>query len=172
MSDPYANAPLIVTAELPRDIFRRANHLRQTYYPPDRNQVDAHVTLFRTLPPSAEEEIRTALKRVVREARTVSAKITAIRMMGKAVVMEIDSPPMVAIAAILADSFYGLLTPQDQHVPRLHITVANKLTARESRGVLSALQKDFAPADFTFSGLSLHRYRGGPWDHVQTFAFR
>lgn len=172
MSAPHANAPLIVTAEMPRDIFRRANHLRRTYYPADRNQVDAHVTLFRTLPPSAEEEIKTALKRAASEARAVSATITAIRMMGEAVVMEIDSPPMVAIAAILADSLYGLLTQQDQHMPRLHITVANKLSVRESRDVLSALQRDFAPADFTFSGLSLYRYRGGPWDHVQTFAFR
>ena len=41
-----AAAPLIVTAELPRDIYALAEGLRRRHYPPERNQVAAHVALF------------------------------------------------------------------------------------------------------------------------------
>ena len=45
-------APLIVTAELPADVMAWADGLRRAHFPPERNQVRAHVTLFHALPPA------------------------------------------------------------------------------------------------------------------------
>ena len=55
------NAPLLVTAELPPDIYSWAEGLRRQHYPPERNRVRAHVTLFHALPPSVEDEVRRLL---------------------------------------------------------------------------------------------------------------
>ena len=49
-------APLIVTAELPADVMAWADGLRRAHFPPERNQVRAHVTLFHALPPWLEGE--------------------------------------------------------------------------------------------------------------------
>ena len=43
-------APLILTAELPPDLHRWATELRRAHFPPERNLLEAHVTLFHALP--------------------------------------------------------------------------------------------------------------------------
>ena len=52
---------LIVTAELGKQDFAWLDALRRRHYPAERNRVPAHLTLFRTLPPSAEAEVRRAM---------------------------------------------------------------------------------------------------------------
>ena len=51
------NRPLIVTAELGTD-FGWLEDLRQRHFPPERNQLRAHLTMFHAIPPSAEAELR------------------------------------------------------------------------------------------------------------------
>ena len=50
-------APLLVTAELPGGIFAWADGLRRAHFPPERNKLKAHVTLFHALPPSVHDEL-------------------------------------------------------------------------------------------------------------------
>ena len=66
---------LIVTAMLPPDIFAWAEGLRRAHFPPERNLVPAHLTLFHALPPSAEDEARRLLARTAREWTPVAASI-------------------------------------------------------------------------------------------------
>lgn len=49
---------LIVTAEIGAADFAWLEGLRRKHYPPDRNHVPAHLTIFHALPPSAEVEVR------------------------------------------------------------------------------------------------------------------
>ncbi len=51
---PEQAAPLIVTAVMGAADFLWADKLRQTYFPPERNALPAHISLFRHLPPSLE----------------------------------------------------------------------------------------------------------------------
>ena len=53
--------PLIVTAELGTD-FGWLEDLRQRHFPPERNQLRAHLTMFHAIPPSAEAELRRILQ--------------------------------------------------------------------------------------------------------------
>ena len=53
-----ATAPLIVTATLPPSEFAWADALRRAHFPPERNYLQAHVTLFHALPPFVEDEAR------------------------------------------------------------------------------------------------------------------
>lgn len=57
---------LIITAELAQGDFSWIEGLRRAHYPPDRNQVRAHLTMFHALPPSSEGEVRSRLAQIVR----------------------------------------------------------------------------------------------------------
>ena len=52
---------LIVTAVLAGPDLAWLDGLRRAYYPPERNQLPAHLTMFHALPPSAETEARRRL---------------------------------------------------------------------------------------------------------------
>ena len=54
--------PLIVTAELGPEDFAWLNGLRRQHFPPERNQLAAHLTMFHAIPPSAESELRQILR--------------------------------------------------------------------------------------------------------------
>ncbi len=57
-----AHPPLIVAAALDEGAFAWFEDLRQTHFPPSRNQVPAHLTLFHALPGEQEAFIAEALK--------------------------------------------------------------------------------------------------------------
>ena len=64
---PMAGA-LIVTAELRRG-FCLARGTSPRHYPPERNQLPAHLTMFHALPPSAEAEVRPRLAQAAQNLR-------------------------------------------------------------------------------------------------------
>jgi hypothetical protein len=165
-------APLIVSAELPGDIQAWAERLRQAHYPAERNRVAAHVTLFRALPPSCEDELREVLAATARSHSPIPAGLDGLLPLGPGTALKIASPVMLTLRAELAERFRGLLTPQDMAEQRLHITVQNKVSEREARALQSELAGTLCPRDFRFAGLGLHRYREGPWEFVKRWSFR
>lgn len=169
MSQP---APLILTAELPPPLHRWATGLRQKHFPPERNHLEAHVTLFHALPAQMEGELRALLARIAGELAPAPATLTGIMNLGRGAAVAISSPAMLALRAYLAEHFRGMLTVQDSHPPRLHVTIQNKVSAAEARALQTQLAATISPRDFAFPGLALFRYRGGPWAAVRRFAFR
>ena len=145
--------------------------MRTAHYPPERNQLKAHVTLFHALPPSAEDELRDALAAEAK-ARPVSARLEGVMSLGRGTALRLTSPAMLDLRERLADRFHGLLTPQDEHTPRLHVTIQNKVSPSEARALQAQLAATLEPRDFAFAGLALHRYRGGPWEFVRRWPFR
>jgi hypothetical protein len=171
LSEHGAPAPLIVTAELPEALQSRADQLRAAHFPPERNFLKAHVTLFHALPPSVEDELRDALATEVR-TRPVPARFEGVMNLGRGTALRLISPEMLDLRERLAARFHGLLTPQDEHAPRLHVTIQNKVSPAEARALQQALAATIEPRDFAFAGLALHRYRGGPWEFVKRWPFR
>lgn len=163
--------PLIVTAELPPDLYSWATQLRTEHFPPERNYLKAHVTLFHALPPFVEDELRDLLARLARQA-PVPARLEGVTSLGRGTALKLSSPALMDLRDEIADHFKGLLTGQDSHRPRLHITVQNKVTLAEA----IALQQELAPivtaADFAFRGLEVHAYLGGPWELLGRWRFR
>ncbi|MEW4448266.1 2'-5' RNA ligase family protein [Qipengyuania sp. JC766] len=166
------DAPLILTAELPRDMAGWATGLRRAHFPPERNYLDAHVTLFHALPRMYEDEIRTTLGRIAAETAPVPGRLTGLMSLGKGTALKLESPDMLSLRAEIAGRFHGLLTAQDQHKPRLHVTIQNKVKPDEAKALQAELAPAMSPRDFAFRGLSLFVYRGGPWEHLHTYAFR
>lgn len=165
------HAPLIVTAEMPPDILGWADALRRQHFPPERNQLRAHVTLFHALPPSSEEEMRRLLSALA-AAPPPEACLTGIMKLGGGTAIAIDSPAMLSLHDAIAERMHGMLTRQDSQRPRLHVTIQNKVTGEAARALQAELAPDFRPRAFRFHGLGLYAYEGGPWRPIRTFAFR
>lgn len=92
--------------------------------------------------------------------------------LGKGTALRIASPAMLDVWRDLADRFFGLLTPQDEHAPQLHVTVQNKVSIEEAKALQTQLSLSIEPRAFRFAGLSLYIYRGGPWELVRIYPFR
>jgi hypothetical protein len=167
-----APVPLILTAELPPDLHRWATDLRHAHFPPERNFLDAHVTLFHSLPAPLEGEVRDLLARLAGELAPVAARLEGVMDLGRGTALALSSPDLLGLRAHLADRFRGMLTAQDEHTPRLHVTIQNKVSSAQAMALQAELAGLVRPRDFTFPGLGLFRYRGGPWEAVRRFAFR
>jgi hypothetical protein len=162
---------LILTAELAPEDFAWLDRLRRNQYPPERNQVPAHLTLFHALPPSAEAEMRSRLSAMVSQPAP-EARIEGLMDLGGGVAFRVVSPDLDRIRGELAHDLHGLLEAQDSGGWRPHVTIQNKVAPKVARALVASLQRDFLPRPLAVSGLGLHRYAGGPWERVATYAFR
>lgn len=140
------------------------NNLRAAHFPPDRNHLAAHITLFHQLPPSCHDELDRLLRRMAADTPPPTASLREVYSLGRGVAFRIDSPDLLAIRDRIADHFAGMLTAQDQGTPRLHITVQNKVTPAEARALLAGLSENFRSRPLSIVGLAAHHYRGGPWE--------
>ena len=165
------NAPLIVTALMGAADFAWADGLRRAHFPPERNHIPAHITLFHHLPPARRDELARRLAHHSAGAAP-AARLSRLLFLGRGVAFGVDSPGLSAIRADLADWFADDLTPQDRAVPRLHITVQNKVAPDAARALHATLSAAFAPRPLTIAGLALWAYLGGPWALLDRFAFR
>ena len=162
---------LIITAEISAVDHSWLERLRQAHYPPERNQVPAHLTLFHSLPPSAEREARSTLARLGSEPPP-RASIEGLMDLGGGMAFRIVSPDLDRIRRQLAEDFHGLLSAQDAGGWSPHVTIQNKASRSESRALLATLAGDFQPRPLAISGLGLHRYLGGPWEKLAIYSFR
>jgi 2'-5' RNA ligase superfamily protein len=162
---------LIVTAEIGHADLAWLDRLRRAHYPPERNQLRAHLTMFHALPPSAEGEVRSTLARLA-SGSPPGASIEGLMDLGGGVGFRVVSPDLDRIRWDLAEDFHGLLSAQDSDGWRPHITIQNKAPPRDARALKAKLESDFRPLPLAISGLGLHRYLGGPWETLAVYAFR
>ena len=156
--------PLILTLSLAEPVQSRFEALRQRHFPPARNRVPAHATLFHALPPDGEDEVASALAPFGIAAFPVS--VTAVRSLGRGVAFTLASAELAARRAAVARRFAGRLTAQDSQGWRPHVTVQNKVAPDEARRLLALLNASFVPFETQAVGLHLWRYLGGPWAKV------
>ena len=164
-------APIIVTA-----LFGAADQawfdgLRRAHFPPDRNHLAAHLTMFHHLPPAIEAELRHRLAQETRRVPAPPARLAAVMSLGRGVAYRIDSPGLAAIRARLADAFAPLLTPQDAAGWRPHVTVQNKVAPAEAKALHARLAAELQPRSLAIAALASWRYRGGPWEPLSLHRF-
>lgn len=151
--------------------FAWAEGLRRTYFPPERNLVPAHITLFHHLPPSLLPELSRRMKTLCAGPPPL-ARLGEVMLLGRGVAYRVESEDLMAMREELAAAFAGLLVAQDQGRPRLHITVMNKVDPRQARAAAEELRAGFRPRLFQIAGLAAWRYRGGPWEPATKANFR
>lgn len=166
-----SGAPLLVTAELPLDVLAWADALRRTHYPPERNRLRAHVTLFHALPPSVETELVQVLSDLARRAPP-PARVSGLMKLASGTALAIDSPAIIELHHLIADRMHGLLTQQDTRPLRLHVTIQNKVTMAAARALQAELEPTIQPLAFRFRGFGLYAWERGLWREVRVIPFR
>lgn len=165
------SAPIIVTASLGAEDFAWLDALRRSHFPPERNQLFAHLTLFHHLPPSVAGTLDDHLKRLA-TGPPPRATIDQVLLFGRGVALGVRSPELEAIRGDLSDALTGLLTPQDTARWRPHVTIQNKVEPQVARTLHSRLAAGFVPRPLAVRGLASFFYRGGPWEAIGDYPFR
>ena len=163
--------PIIVTATFGDGDNGWLQELRRSNYPPERNRVPAHLTLFRQLPPSIEGELATRLARFAASPPPF-ATVQGVMDLGEGTALRVESEALMRIRDELAEVFHGLLTPQDAAAWRPHVTIQNKVARREARALQQQLRATFRPRPLAIRALSAWRYRDGPWEPIRAWPFR
>lgn len=168
-----STAPIIVAAELAPGDLAWLDSLRSEYFPPERNHLPAHLTMFHHLPPSILAELHTRLGNLVRHMAAPEATIGEPLSLGRGVALRVRSPALEALRADMQEAFTGLLTPQDAAAWRPHVTIQNKVSPEEARRLHSRLSLAFARArPLGIAGVATYFYRGGPWEPISRFRFQ
>jgi hypothetical protein len=162
---------LIVTAEVDQPDLGWLEGLRRAHYPPERNRVPAHLTLFHALPPSAESEVRSRLAALAK-GRAPRASIDGLMDLGGGVAFRVVSPDLDRIRGELADELHGLLGAQDSGGWRPHVTIQNKVAPKVARALKESLEMKFRSRPLAIAGLGLYRYLDGPWERLASYSFR
>ena len=163
--------PLIVLAELGSTDFAWLQELRRRHYPPDRNRVPAHLTVFRSLPPSAEAEVRRSLARAASNAAPRAA-IGGIVSLDRGVALRVESPGLELVRGHLADEFRGLLSAQDRGPWTPHVTIQNKAEPKKAANLARRMREGFEARPLKIRGLGLVQYLEGSWRPLASWRFR
>jgi hypothetical protein len=165
-------APIIITAQMGKADQAWANDLRRTHFPAQRNFVDAHITLFHHLPPGHLPEIKSRFAALAADNSAPDAHVQEVMFLGRGVAFRVECPILVDMREELANAFQGLLIPQDQAPPKLHITIQNKVEPSIAKALYAELSNAFRPRKLAISGFAAHYYRGGPWEKIASWTFR
>lgn len=163
--------PLILTLELDPPLFVALDSLRKAYFPPERNLIPAHITLFHALPGAEADRIIDDLARCAASAAPLTLVLPALRFLGRGVALEVASPDLVALRQRLAQIWAPWLSRQDQQGYRPHVTIQNKVPPAAARRLYDELGSHWQSLAGQGQGLSLWHYRGGPWDLAGRFPF-
>lgn len=147
------------------------NSLRERHFPPERNYLAAHLTLFHALPGLEIENVRLQVGNVARQYPVICGKATGVRSLGRGVAITIDCGELVVARAALARSWHVFLTPQDRQGWRPHVTIQNKVSPAVALGLLQELSSAYVQKSIQFVGLDLWHYNGGPWELAESYTY-
>jgi 2'-5' RNA ligase len=159
----------VLTLALDDEAQQRFESLRQRYFPPARNRIPAHVTLFHTLPETDETILQLQVASNLQHA--FALKMSDPRSIGRGVAYFFQSPEAAALHRRLSDTFEEHLSAQDRQGFRPHVVVQNKVTAEVAKATLLLLLEESQPFPVQAVGLDLWRYLDGPWEHIERFTF-
>jgi 2'-5' RNA ligase len=157
----------IVTAEMDPESQQRLGGLRRQHYPPDRNFVPAHLTLFHRAGPANVETVA----HISLPKRPLPLTFSGLRHLGYGVAVEVIAPELKAFRQAIVETF-GYVSKQDAQTWRPHVTIQNKVSGQAARTLYNQLAETYIAREGTATGLSVWEYRGGPWSLHETFEFK
>jgi 2'-5' RNA ligase len=165
------SSPLILTLKLDRITFEVFNELRQQHFPPERNFLPAHITLFHALPGEEELSIQQTLQSLSTDTASLPLLFSKPRFLGKGVAIEVKCSELVQLRQQLAATWNMWLSQQDQQRYQPHVTIQNKVTSEEARQLYNQLVSNWDFINGYGEGLLLWYYKGGPWELAGKFNF-
>ena len=161
--------PLIVSAKIDDKAQQFFNAKREQHFPPERNYLDAHLTLFHKLPAEEIETIKSQLEQAATQTPIIQAKTTDIMFMGFGSAYIIEAPDLCEMRKKLAQKWQMWLTPQDKNRFKPHVTFQNKVKANIAEELYKTEKEIFEPFNLGIIALSLWHYNNGPWQHIKNY---
>ncbi|MDP9458053.1 MAG: phosphoesterase HXTX [Actinobacteria bacterium] len=149
----------------------RFDRLREAHFPPERNYLSAHLTLFHHLPGDREGEVVEEIREACGRQQPITLRAAGLLFMGRGVAYKLEAPELVGLRRRLAKAWEPFLTNQDRQGLRPHVTVQNKVSPEKARALHRELEGSFSPFEIRGEGLLLWRYLGGPWEPVGEYPF-
>ena len=171
MSFVATSQPFILTVKLEPHLSDTLDALRREHFPPERNFLAAHVTLFHALPSVREAALRTDLHEVAAATSVFGVALPGVGHWGEGVFVRLESPDLLAARAHLKARWEPWLTRQDRQGWRPHVTVQNKVPKERAQALFDHLSATWQPRSGSALGFELWRYLGGPWAFVASFDF-
>ena len=160
----------VLTLKFDRDSQDFFEGMRRKHFPPERNVIGAHLTLFHTLPD--EPSIAEFVHAIAEYQEPFPVQVTGLRSLGKGVAYTLRSAKLMEIFDDLAHEFRTELSAQDKQKFAPHVVVQNKVTPEKARVLLAELQAAFTPFTVWATGFELWHYLGGPWQLAQEILFQ
>ena len=164
--------PLILTALFDTETQARFEELRRRYFPPERNFIPAHLTLFHHLPGDERAHISATLRDECGSLPPPDFQTVGPLDLGRGAAVKIECPALDALRKRLAGHWSAWLTRQDQQGFRPHVTVQNKVDRATALSTLRLLAThELPPSAGRVEGLRMWAYLGGPWELLDEFPF-
>jgi len=167
----HGRGAFVVTLGFDGETFGRLDALRSRHFPPARNLVPAHVSLFHSLPPHEGEAVGRALAAAAEAPGPIPLRFAGLMRLGSGVALRVEAPGLAAVHRTLAAAFAPWLTAQDRQPFRPHVTVMNKADRADAELAYESLGAAWEPWEGLGTGLLLWTYQGGPWDAVAEYRF-
>lgn len=163
MTDPV----YILTAQLDAESFAWLDGLRRAHFPPERNVLSAHLTMFHRLSPVQIER----LQAVPLPSEPIPLQFEGVMFLGFGNAIRATSPGLEQLRADVKAVIGAGLSRQDDQRWTPHVTVQNKTTAATARALYGELSQDFQTRTGSIRGLNVFEYLGGPWKPTQSLPF-
>jgi 2'-5' RNA ligase len=163
--------PLILTLSLDQEASDYFTGLRDRHFPPERNFLKAHLTLFHKLP-QGEALILEALRETCLNQGQMLLEVAGPVSIGNGVAYKIVGEELQRVHRLLQQKWHPFLVPQDKQKLRPHITIQNKVEPAAAKQLLASIEHTFSPFTVTGTGLTLWEYCGGPWKYYKDFRFQ
>ena len=163
------DSPLIVTLRFDPGTFDRLDALRARFFPPERNLIPAHLSLFHALPGAEIESVSDELEAAAACSAPIRLRFGSVMPLGSGMALKADAPGLSRVHRRLADAFGAWLTPQDRQPLRPHVTLMNKADRADARHALAQYRDEFTPFDGLGDALGLWAYLGGPWQSLARY---
>src|SRR3954464_12724288 len=92
--DESPMAPLLVTLAPDPATFDRLDALRRRFFPPERNLVPAHISMFHLLPREEERLVRDALTDAVVGRDPIGLRFPSLKRLGRGMAAEVAAPEL------------------------------------------------------------------------------
>ena len=157
----------ILTAEMDPESFAWLDRLRQQHFPPERNLLPAHLTMFHYL--SLAQTAR--LDDFEVPGSPVPILLSAPILLGSGVAIRIRSPELERLRTAARQAMSGEFSKQDSQGWRPHVTIQNKVPAEAAKELYRTIEIGFEQSLGAVTGLLLWEYLGGPWQMARRLSF-
>ena len=162
------NNPLVVTLMMDERSFEFFDNLRRQHFPKHRNFLPAHLTLFHHL--KNVESTFSMIDELASKYTRFRMAVSHVISLGNGVAFAMESELLHELHSELRSKFYDNLTAQDRQKFRPHVTIQNKVAARDAQALMQEL-KEIKPFEVTAYGIIVWEYLGGPWSKKSEFYF-